>query len=112
MSTSNQVDAIAQMLDTITLVTGTEQIKGMTEDALESIDGGAGSSVSNGLEAASQAASLGSNLPGKAGGYADGASKAFDLAAKATDFIDQHPGIGQAAKSVEHDVSSFIKSIF
>jgi hypothetical protein len=112
MSNSNQAEAIEHMIETITLVTGTEQIKGMTEAALESTDGGAGSSVSNGLETASQAASLGSNLPGKAGGYADGASKALDLAAKATDFIDQHPGIGQAVKSVEHDVSSFIKSIF
>jgi hypothetical protein len=42
MSNSNQDDAVAKMVDTITLVTGSEQIKAMTEEALEAIEGGAG----------------------------------------------------------------------
>jgi hypothetical protein len=48
MSNSNQEDPVAKMVDTITLVTSSEQIQGMTEDALEAIDGGAGIPVGTG----------------------------------------------------------------
>jgi hypothetical protein len=112
MSTSNQ-DAVAQMVETITLVTSSDQIKGMSESALEAIDGGAGGSkVANDLEAASQAIGLADNAGGKVGTIAQGVSGALDLASKATNFIDEHPAIGKAAKTVATDVGHALKSIF
>jgi hypothetical protein len=118
VSNANHSEAIALMVETITLVTTSDQLHAVSQKGLEELEGGAGlntnSRVANDLENASEVAGMIADFtPGTHVGLAaEGISVGLDVAAKATVFIDDHPAIGNAAKSVAHDISSVFKSIF
>jgi hypothetical protein len=106
------------MVETITLVTTSDQLHAVSQDGLEELEGGAGlntnSRVANDLENASEVAQVVADFtPGThIGAIAEATSVGLDLAAKTTVFIDDHPAIGNTAKSVVDDVSKAFKSIF
>jgi hypothetical protein len=87
MSSSNQEDVVARMVDTITLVTSSEQIKGMGESALEAIDGGAGAP-----SAPPTAAEL--KQLHAADKFVDGSDGDFDKARIKGGVVDVHSGEG------------------
>jgi hypothetical protein len=118
MSNLDQSETITLMVETIGLVTTSDQLKAVSQEGLEELEGGArlntNSRVANDLENASEVAGIVATFtPGtQVGAVAETASIGLDVAARATVFIDDHPAIGNAAKSVANDVSKAFKSIF